>query len=85
MRKVRRGYDWNINLIMNSSWKSRAVSAADAVMVVGSNQRLFVHGACATPAPLLEALCARTDLADVRLYHLHTARPAPFVAKGRER
>ncbi|MEO5961181.1 MAG: acetyl-CoA hydrolase/transferase C-terminal domain-containing protein, partial [Opitutaceae bacterium] len=46
---------------------------------------VFLHGACATPAPLVEALCARTDLADVRLYHLHTSGPAPFAAPGRER
>jgi 4-hydroxybutyrate CoA-transferase len=70
---------------MTSSWKSRAVSAADAVAIVGSSQQIFVHGACATPAPLLEALCARTDLADVKLYHLHTAGPAPFAASGREK
>lgn len=67
-----------------SKWKTRAVAAADAVASVRSGHRLFVHGACATPAPLLDALCARTDLEDVRLYHLHTAGPAPFAAKGRE-
>ncbi len=66
------------------SWKSRGVSAADAVAAVASGQRIFVHGACATPAPLLEALCARRDLADVRVYHLHTAGPAPFAAPGRD-
>jgi acyl-CoA hydrolase len=40
---------------------------------------LFVHGAAATPTPLLEALAKRRDLADVTLYHLHTSGPAPFV------
>lgn len=70
---------------MPFSWKSRAVSAANAVSVVGSGNRVFVHGACATPAPLLDALCARSDLADVSLYHLHTAGPAPFAAAGRDR
>src|SRR6185436_17751539 len=70
---------------MPSLWKSRAVSAADAVSVVNSGQRIFVHGDCATPGPLLNALCARTDLAGVKLYHLHTAGPAPFAACGREK
>jgi acyl-CoA hydrolase len=70
---------------MPTSWKSRAVSAADATSVVGSGQNVFVHGACATPAPLLDALCHRSDLADVRLYHLHTAGPAPFAEMGREK
>lgn len=72
-------------IFMPSSWKSRAVSAADVVSIVHSGARLFVHGASATPAPLLEALCARVDLEDVKLYHLHTAGPAPFAAPGRER
>jgi acyl-CoA hydrolase len=70
---------------MQVSWKSRAVSAAHAAGVVASGHTVFVHGACATPAPLLDALCARGDLADVRLYHLHTAGPAAFAAAGRER
>ena len=66
---------------MTIDWKSRAVSAADVMSAVRSGTNLFVHGACATPAPLLEALCARRDLADVKLYHLHTAGPAPFAAR----
>lgn len=41
---------------------------------------MFVHGACATPEPLLEKLAERTDLEAVRLYHLHTAGEAPFAA-----
>lgn len=70
---------------MNTGWKSRSVSAADVVAVVQPGAAVFLHGACATPAPLIAALCARTDLADVRLYHLHTSGPAPFAAPGRER
>ena len=70
---------------MPTDWKSRAVSAADVVASVESGHRLFVHGACATPAPLVEALCARTDLSGVSLYHLHTSGPAPFAEAGREK
>src|SRR5690349_18999192 len=62
------------------TWSSRAVSAADAVAHVASGSRVFVHGAAATPVPLLDALAARTDLEGVRLYHLHTAGTASFVA-----
>ena len=71
-------------MLMITDWKSRAVSASDAVAVVRSNTNIFIHGACATPAPLIAALCARHDLASVRLYHLHTAGPAPFADAGRE-
>ncbi len=69
---------------MNSDWKSRAVSAADAIKAVRSGTNVFIHGACATPAPLITALCERRDLEQVRLYHLHTAGPAPFADAGRE-
>jgi len=65
-------------------WKTRAVSATDAVAAVRSGTNLFIHGACATPAPLIAALCARRDLERVRLYHLHTAGDAPFAEPGRE-
>lgn len=74
----------NHKLPMPPDWKSRAVSAADVVSVVRSRTNVFLHGACATPATLIDALCARRDLADVRLYHLHTAGPAPFALPGRE-
>lgn len=72
-------------ITLASGWKSRAVSAPAAVALVRSATNIFIHGACATPAPLLEALCARHDLESVRLYHLHTAGPAPFAARGREK
>ena len=63
---------------------NRAISPADAVSVVRSGATVFIHGAAATPTPLIEALSVRTDLEEVKLYHLHTAGPAPFAAPGRE-
>jgi 4-hydroxybutyrate CoA-transferase len=71
-------------LTMSFDWKSRAVTAADVVSIVRSGTNIFLHGACATPTALIEALCARSDLEAVRLYHLHTAGAAPFAAPGRE-
>ena len=56
-----------------------ATSAEEALAVVQSGMRLFVHGAAATPTPLLEALVRNASLHDVELYHLHTNGPAPFV------
>ena len=61
-------------------WRAHASSAADVVARIKSGDKVFVHGACATPTPLLEALAARTDLEGVQLYHLHLEGPAPFVA-----
>lgn len=60
-------------------WTTRAVSADDALSCVKSGMRVFVHGAAATPTPLLEALVRSEGLSGVTLYHLHTAGPAPFV------
>lgn len=55
------------------------VSPGDAVGLIRSGMNVFVHGAAATPTPLLEALVRRNDLEDVRLYHLHTAGATPFA------
>jgi acyl-CoA hydrolase len=63
----------------NSGWIGRAMSADDAVGLLKSGMRAFVHGACATPTPLLEAMVRRTDLEDLSLYHLHLAGPTPFA------
>jgi len=69
---------------MDSSWSARAVDAADAVRHLTSGMRVFVHGAAATPTPLLDALAARTDVEGVRLYHLHTTGEASFAAPEQE-
>jgi acyl-CoA hydrolase len=61
-------------------WSDRGLSADEAVACVTSGMNIFVHGAAATPTPLLEALARRHDLEQVTLYHLHTNGPAPFVA-----
>jgi 4-hydroxybutyrate CoA-transferase len=63
-------------------WRDRAVTASEAAGHLKSGDRVFVHGAAATPTELLEAACARTDLERVELYHLHTNGPAPFADPG---
>jgi 4-hydroxybutyrate CoA-transferase len=62
-----------------TDWKGRALSADDAVWIVKSGMNVFVHGAAATPTPLIEALARRADLRGVNLYHMHTSGPAPFA------
>ncbi len=69
----------------NLDWKYRAVPATEVVSRIRSGMNVFLHGAAATPTPLVEALAARTDLENVRIYHLHTDGPAPFALPGRER
>ena len=60
-------------------WQDRAESAEEAVSRIESGDNVFVHGASATPTVLLDALCARTDLEEVTLYHLHTSGHCAFA------
>ncbi len=66
------------------AWEPRAVSASDAVEVIQSGMRVFIHGAAATPTPLIEALCDKPGLEGVRLYHLHTNGPCRFADVSQE-
>jgi acyl-CoA hydrolase len=67
---------------IDHSWRSQAVSAEDSVAYIKNGMKIFVHGAAATPTPLLNALCSRPDLENVNLYHLHLAGDIPFVDPG---
>ena len=67
---------------MKSDWRNRAESADAVVAQIKSGMNVFVHGAAATPTTLLEALCRRTDLDSVRLWHLHLEGNIPFAADG---
>ncbi|MFZ9887076.1 MAG: acetyl-CoA hydrolase/transferase family protein [Myxococcota bacterium] len=55
-------------------------SAEEAISLVQSGQRVFVHGGAATPRALLEALVAdAARLHDVELIHLHTEGEASWA------
>jgi acyl-CoA hydrolase len=62
------------------TWKISAESADAVVSQIKSGMNVFVHGAAATPTPLLDALARRADLRDVRLWHLHLEGPLAFTA-----
>jgi len=63
----------------------RVVSAPEAVSVVRSGDRVYVHCAAATPSVLLDALVDRApDLRDVTVVHLHTEGPGPHLAPEME-
>jgi acyl-CoA hydrolase len=61
-------------------WIRDARSPDEVVAHVESRHHVFVHGACATPTPLLEALSRQEPLRDVQLYHLHLQGAVPFAA-----
>lgn len=65
-----------------ADWKGRAAGADAVVSRIESGMNVFVHGAAATPTTLLEALCRRDDLRDVRLWHLHLEGSVPFAVDG---
>ncbi|OGR17761.1 MAG: 4-hydroxybutyrate CoA-transferase [Deltaproteobacteria bacterium RIFOXYD2_FULL_66_9] len=69
---------------MARDWTRKAVSAEDAVGLIQSGMNVFVHGAAATPTPLLKAMVQRNGLEGVRLYHIHTAGETPFIGPGCE-
>lgn len=46
--------------------------------------KVFIHGAAATPTPLIDALAARTDLEDVTTYHLHLEGRVAIAEPGLE-
>ena len=64
---------------MSENWKSQAVSPEEVVNHIKSHNNVFIHGACATPTPLIEAMSKKNNLEKVKLYHLHTTGPAPFA------
>jgi acyl-CoA hydrolase len=64
---------------MDSSWRARAQDPDEVVKIVKSGMRVFLHGAAATPIPLIEALARRTDIEDIKLVHMHTEGEAAFT------
>jgi 4-hydroxybutyrate CoA-transferase len=60
---------------------SRTVSAEEAVAVVKSGDRVFIHSVAAAPQRLVNALTARApDLRVVEIVSLHTEGEAPYAA-----
>ncbi|HNN76954.1 MAG TPA: 4-hydroxybutyrate CoA-transferase, partial [Leptospiraceae bacterium] len=56
------------------------VKAEEAVSVIQSGNRIFVHGVAATPHRLIDGMMARaSELRDVELVHIHTEGGAPYA------
>ena len=57
------------------------VTAEEAVAVIESNDRVFVHSVAAAPQRLVKATAARAaELRGVEVVHLHTEGEAPYAA-----
>ncbi len=56
-------------------------SAEEAVSVIQSGNRVFIHSVAAAPQRLIQAMTARApELRNVEIVHLHTEGPAPYAA-----
>lgn len=68
----------------SSSWPPglhKLVSAAEAVKVIESGNRVYIQGMAAAPHVLIDAMTARGDeLRDVEIVHMHTEGGAPYAA-----
>lgn len=59
----------------------KTVTADEAVRVIQSCERVFVHSVAAAPQVLIDAMTARAgELRDVEVIHLHTEGRAPYAA-----
>ncbi len=66
-----------------SATQGNFVTAEQALRLIDSEMRVFVHGAAATPTVLLEALAHRAlsaDLTGIETVHLHLEGNAPHAA-----
>jgi len=58
-----------------------AASALEAVSVIGSGDRVYIHGMAGAPQALVKALAERkNELHDVEIVQLHTEGVAPYAA-----
>ncbi len=56
------------------------ITPQEALAIVKSNDRVFIHGGSATPSRLVEALTNRhAELSNVEIAHLHTEGIAPYA------
>ncbi len=58
----------------------QSVSAAEAVKVIKSNDRVYIHTAAAAPQELIDAMTERApELRNVEVCHLHIEGKAPYA------
>lgn len=66
-------------------YKKKLTTAADAVSIIESGNRIYISGNAATPYPLVKALAARKDtLRNVNVVHVLLLGDDPLSAPGME-
>lgn len=62
------------------SYKDKYTTAEEAVKLINSGDRIFIHSVAAAPQPLINAMTERApELEDIEVVHLHTEGDAPYV------
>jgi acyl-CoA hydrolase len=62
------------------SYKNKYTSAEEAVKLINSGDRVFIHSVAAAPMPLINAMTERApELEDIKIVHLHTEGEAPYA------
>ncbi len=70
---------------MNRDYRSRIVSADEALQAVQSGQRVYIHNGCGEPTELVKALTRRgPELRDVEVVHLATMGAAGYCLPEHE-
>jgi acetyl-CoA hydrolase len=68
-----------------NDYKSKIVTAEEAVKCIKSHDKILIHSNCAFPAKIVEALVKRKDeLEIVEIYHALTVGELPYLRPGME-
>jgi acetyl-CoA hydrolase len=68
-----------------NNYKSKIVTADEAVKCIKSNDKILVHSNCAFPSQIVEAMVRRKDeLEQVELYHALSVGELPYLRPGME-
>lgn len=80
------GVKKEINATWMQKYKSKVVSADEAVKVIKSNDKIVIQPGCACPYELVRAMVSRKDeLFDVEIYHILITGELPYVEAGMEK
>src|ERR1039457_1754566 len=72
----------SITSILNN-YKSKVVTADEAVKCIKSHDKILIHSNCAFPSKIVEAMVRRKDeLEQVELYHALTVGDLPYLRPG---
>ena len=82
--------DIGVKKELSATWlqkyKTKVVSAAEAVKVIKSNDKIVIQPGCACPYSLVKAMVDRKDeLFDVDIYHILITGDLPYVNPGMEK